>query len=62
MYHRICPGRYLADTTIWLSIARILATFDVNPVKVDGKVVMPEMKGTAGIVRYASSLLSNESQ
>jgi len=26
---RICPGRYLAENSIWLAIARILATFTI---------------------------------
>ncbi|EIM86325.1 cytochrome P450 [Stereum hirsutum FP-91666 SS1] len=27
--NRICPGRYLANTTLWLSIASILSVFDI---------------------------------
>ncbi|KAF9522383.1 cytochrome P450 [Crepidotus variabilis] len=30
---RICPGRHLAAVTIWLSIVRILATFDIKKKK-----------------------------
>ncbi|KAL0952770.1 hypothetical protein HGRIS_006998 [Hohenbuehelia grisea] len=28
---RICPGRYVADATVWLAIAAILTTFDIGP-------------------------------
>ncbi|TGJ83633.1 hypothetical protein E0Z10_g5125 [Xylaria hypoxylon] len=27
---RICPGRYLADSSVWLTIARSLAVFDIS--------------------------------
>jgi len=27
---RICPGRYLAEATVWISIARILAAFIIS--------------------------------
>ncbi|KAI3326205.1 cytochrome P450 oxidoreductase OrdA-like protein [Xylariaceae sp. AK1471] len=27
---RICPGRHLADSTVWLTIARTLAVFDIR--------------------------------
>ncbi|KAF8189663.1 cytochrome P450 [Pholiota molesta] len=30
---RICPGRHMAAATVWLSIATILATFDIRPPK-----------------------------
>ncbi|KDQ55433.1 hypothetical protein JAAARDRAFT_37446 [Jaapia argillacea MUCL 33604] len=33
---RICPGRHMAEATLWISIASILATFDVGPGLDDG--------------------------
>ncbi|KII84597.1 hypothetical protein PLICRDRAFT_117651 [Plicaturopsis crispa FD-325 SS-3] len=39
---RICPGRYLADATIWFTVASILATFDIgNAVNADGSSLQP---------------------
>lgn len=29
----ICPGRFMADTTLWISIACILTVFDIHPGK-----------------------------
>ena len=28
---RICPGRYFADATLWLTMSSILAVFDIGP-------------------------------
>ncbi|KAF9066792.1 cytochrome P450 [Rhodocollybia butyracea] len=30
---RVCPGRYIADTTVWLTIAYVLATLDLRKAK-----------------------------
>jgi len=30
---RICPGRFMADATLWISIASILTVFDIRPGK-----------------------------
>ncbi|KAH8114941.1 cytochrome P450 [Phellopilus nigrolimitatus] len=40
---RICPGRFFADTSIWLAIANILTVFDIlPPIDPDtGKETMP---------------------
>ncbi|KAJ7454131.1 cytochrome P450 [Mycena latifolia] len=27
---RVCPGRYLATSSVWITVASILATFDIN--------------------------------
>lgn len=29
--HRICPGRYFIDASLWLQISNILAVFDIGP-------------------------------
>ncbi|KAJ7771576.1 cytochrome P450 [Mycena metata] len=48
---RICPGRHMAKAHVWLSIARILATFDITkPVDKDGKVIEPNFEYFAGMV------------
>ena len=28
---RICPGRYFADASLWLTMSNILAMFDIGP-------------------------------
>jgi len=39
---RICPGRYLADASIWIVAASILAAFDIVPIQDEmGKDVIP---------------------
>ncbi|KAF9783497.1 cytochrome P450 [Thelephora terrestris] len=47
---RICPGRHLALRMLYLTIARILATFDIFPADKDGRPSVPE-------ARYNKSLL-----
>ncbi|KAJ7043052.1 cytochrome P450 [Mycena alexandri] len=48
---RICPGRHMAKAHVWLSLASILATFDITkPVDKDGKVIEPNFDYFAGMV------------
>ena len=48
---RICPGRYYADTNLWLMMSNILAVFDVGPpLDARGKPQeMGEVKCTHGL-------------
>ncbi|KAG6844691.1 hypothetical protein H0H87_004666 [Tephrocybe sp. NHM501043] len=40
---RKCPGRYLADNSLWVAIATILSTVSISPaIGVDGKEIIPE--------------------
>lgn len=55
---RICPGRYLSISSVWLAIASILATFElVMPTDESGKKIEPEVEYTTGLVRYVLCLL-----
>jgi hypothetical protein len=36
---RICPGRYMAFSSLWMSVAAILATLDINK---SDETVLPE--------------------
>jgi cytochrome P450 len=36
---RICPGRYMAFSAVWLTIASLIATFDIEKAKEKVKVV-----------------------
>lgn len=42
-YSRICPGRFFAERTLWLTIASTLAVFDIKPVvdPATGKEIIP---------------------
>ncbi|KAG5917221.1 hypothetical protein E4U42_007331 [Claviceps africana] len=48
---RICPGRYLADDTMYLNISRVIATFDVTR-KLDeqGRPLEIKREATAGLI------------
>ncbi|KAF7369664.1 Cytochrome P450 [Mycena venus] len=42
---RICPGRYMATASIWITVASMLAAFDIEKaVDKDGKVVEPSFE------------------
>lgn len=48
---RICPGRHLAATSIWIGIASVLTTFNlVKPVDKNGKVIEPTGEYISGLV------------
>lgn len=50
---RMCPGRFLADRTVWLAAARMLAVFDISRTKdAEGRLIDPEIKFATGIARY----------
>lgn len=40
-YDRICPGRWLADSSLFLVIANALHVFDVGALKSDGETYDP---------------------
>ncbi|KAG6232048.1 hypothetical protein E4U25_006867 [Claviceps purpurea] len=50
---RICPGRYLADGTLFLTISRIIATLDVTA-KLDdrGRPLELKREATAGLISH----------
>lgn len=41
---RICPGRYVADNALFITIAQTLAVFKIEKLVENGKVVEPEVK------------------
>jgi hypothetical protein len=48
---RICPGRFVADQTLFITIARLLATFDMkNAVDDLGRKIVPHKISTPGII------------
>lgn len=54
MLYRICPGRYFADTTVWLVVANVLATFRIGPYTdpSSGREIRPEVAYLLGFTRF----------
>jgi cytochrome P450 len=53
---RRCPGAYLVESSVWLMLATMLATLDIeNPRDRDGKEIKPDVKFENSIFRFASS-------
>ncbi|KAI0720648.1 cytochrome P450 [Fomitopsis betulina] len=49
---RICPGHFLGDSSIWLAMARITATFDITKVRDSiGREVTPPPDFLSGFAR-----------
>ncbi|KAH9952213.1 cytochrome P450 [Amylocystis lapponica] len=47
---RICPGRFLADGSVWMAIVSLLATMKITKaVGEDGKEITPDVKFTSGL-------------
>jgi cytochrome P450 len=49
---RVCPGRYVADNALFITIAQSLAVFKIEKLVENGKVVEPEMKFEPGVVSH----------
>ncbi|KAJ3562159.1 hypothetical protein NP233_g9752 [Leucocoprinus birnbaumii] len=50
---RICPGRYLADNSLWMAMATILATLSISKVVgEDGKEKTPKLAFTLGVTSH----------
>lgn len=49
---RICPGRYVADNALFITIAQTLAVFTIGKLVENGKVVEPEIKFEPGMVSH----------
>ena len=58
MCYSVCPGRLLADASVFITIAMCLATFDIKPVVENGVPVIPKYKPEGGPVKYAFFSLS----
>ena len=54
---RMCPGRFMAYGFVWITMAGVLAAFDVEkPRDENGRVIQPSGKYSGGILGYARSL------
>ncbi|KAJ7650752.1 cytochrome P450 [Roridomyces roridus] len=48
---RVCPGRHMAWDTVWITMASILATFDISKaLDADGRPIEPEQGYTSQLV------------
>lgn len=49
---RMCPGRWLVNDTIWITIASVLAVYTLcKEVNEHGIVIEPDTEYTTGLVR-----------
>jgi hypothetical protein len=54
---RLCPGRHMALSSIWITVVSILATFDINKaVDERGNVIEPSYEYLSGLVRSEAYL------
>lgn len=65
---RVCPGRAIADASVWLGIVSILSRFEISKaVDEKGREIVPEVEYTPGLIWYgclnviASSFYSHNS-
>ena len=50
---RICAGKNLAETTLFLAIAMVVATFNIGREKdSNGQEILPEVEYTKGVISY----------
>ncbi|KAG9247444.1 cytochrome P450 [Calycina marina] len=49
---RVCPGRYVADNALFVTIAQALAVFSIEKPVENGVVVEPEIRFEAGLVSH----------
>ena len=50
---RVCPGRFLAEDSTWISMATILSTLNIKPViGEDGRPIIPKVEYDQGLVAY----------
>lgn len=47
---RICPGRILADNSLFLNISQALAVYSITKPIVNGKETEPTVKFTSGVI------------
>ena len=46
---RICPGRHLADASLWIAMAKLLAMFEISkPLDSHGNTIEPDMNFAFG--------------
>ncbi|KAG5650135.1 hypothetical protein H0H81_000558 [Sphagnurus paluster] len=57
---RICPGRHMAFSAVWITMASIIATFDISKaVDNDGRIIEPSLDITPIYNRHMCDVISN---
>ena len=57
---RVCPGKHLGLSSLWINIASLLHSFNITPaIAKDGKPIEPRVKCVSGVLKYARSLHSS---
>lgn len=55
---RICPGRFLADASLFVTVSTILAVFNLSKaVDANGNVITPAFEYTSGTLRSVQFVL-----
>ena len=52
LYHRICPGIYVAEATIFIAVASLLTVFNVEKAVENGVPITPRVRQTPGLIRF----------
>lgn len=47
---RACPGRFMADAQVWISIACILSVFDISPMDANGSPINVTPAFSSGMI------------
>jgi cytochrome P450 len=47
---RICPGRFMARSSMWITVASVLAAFEISPVVDGGVPQIPKEEYSAGAI------------
>lgn len=55
-FYSICPGRFLADNTVWLAVARMLAVFNLTEATdTEGNMIEPDIKFVTTVSRCVTN-------
>ncbi|KAF9002118.1 cytochrome P450 [Cyathus striatus] len=55
---RLCPGRYLADASVWIAISSMLATLDIGRALDDkGNEIVPDVELVTGLTSHPKPFL-----
>ncbi|KAJ3977109.1 cytochrome P450 [Lentinula raphanica] len=52
---RICPGRVLADASVFISCAMALAVFNISKYSEDGVIIEPDLNQSSGTISHPST-------
>ncbi|KAJ3981203.1 hypothetical protein F5890DRAFT_573149 [Lentinula detonsa] len=54
---RICPGRFMAESQLWISIACILSAFEIKPGNDErGRPIVPKAAFSSGFIWYVHKI------